>query len=293
MRVLRGALRVFALLPLPVAHGLGAALGFLAWLLPNDARRVTRINLARCFPELSRTQRRRLERRSLREAGKTFTELGPMWYWPPERLERTVRERINEALFYDGVRAGQGVIALIPHLGCWEICNTYYTRRVPLTILYRPPRMQALDEPIREWRARAGTRLASTTRTGVKALFRALGAGEVVGILPDQDPGRGAGAFAPFFGHDAYTMTLVSRLAQKSGARVVTVYAQRLPWGRGYRIRYDAVDDEIHSTDLAQSAAALNRAVERCVRRCPEQYQWSYKRFKTAPEGERSPYRRH
>lgn len=290
--VLLGALRLFSCLPLPVAHGLGAVLGWLAWLLPTEARRVSRINIDLCFPELSPEQRRRLVRRSLAEAGKTFTELGPAWHWRPERLETCIRERRDEAVFYDGVRAGQGVIALIPHLGCWEICNLYYTRRVPLTILYRPPRMRELDEPIQRWRARAGTRLATTSRSGVKALLRALADGEVVGILPDQDPGRGAGAFAPFFGHDAYTMTLVSRLAQRSGARVCAVYGERLPRGRGYRLRWHAVDEDIHAADVETSVAALNRAVERCVRERPDQYQWSYKRFKTVPEGGRSPYRR-
>lgn len=290
--LLFAALRGFACLPLPLVHGLGALLGWLAWALPTEARRVTRINLERCLPELSAEARRGLARRSLQEAGKTFAELGPMWRWRPERLEPLVREVDNEGVIADALQSGRGVIALIPHLGCWEICNLYYARRVPLTVLYRPPRMRQLDAPVQRWRARAGARLAATSRSGVKTLLRALAAGEVVGILPDQDPGRGAGVFAPFFGHPAHTMTLVSRLVQRSGAQVVTVYGQRLPRGRGYRIRLHAVDDAVRSPDMATSVAALNRAIERCVRECPEQYQWSYKRFKTTPGGVRSPYRR-
>lgn len=288
-----GFVRLCARLPLPVNHALGALLGWLAWALPNQARRVSLVNVALCFPELESAARLRLARRSLMEAGKTLTELGPMWHWPPERLEALVRETVDDRLLFEGYRAGKGVIALIPHLGCWEICNLYYARRVPLTILYRPPRMHELDVPVQRWRARAGARPASTSRAGVKSLFRALASGEVVGILPDQDPGAGAGVFAPFFGHPARTMTLISRLAQRSGARVVTVYGQRLPRGRGYRLRYRLVDNDIYATDLETSVAALNRAVEHCVRECPEQYQWSYKRFKAAPPGYDSPYRRH
>lgn len=291
--LLLGALRGFGYLPLPIVHGIGALLGWLAWLLPTDARRVSLINLGLCFPDLTERERRRLGRRSLQEAGKTFTELGPMWQWRPERAEKSVRGITNEALFLEGVASRDGVITLIPHLGCWEICNLYYARRVPLTVLYRPPRLRDLDAPIQRWRARAGARLATTSRSGVKTLLRSLSDGEVVGILPDQDPGRGAGVFAPFFGRDAYTMTLVSRLAQRSGARVFTVYGERLSWGRGYRLHWQPVDDEIRSPDLATSVAALNRAIEQCVRACPAQYQWSYKRFKTAPEGSQSPYRKH
>lgn len=291
-RLVLGAIRACAWLPLPLAHALGAALGWLLWLLPNSAARVSRTNLALCYPEWSRRQRNRLARRSLQEAGKTFTELGAMWYWPPDKLENLVRERVDEQPFLDAVASGSGVITLIPHLGCWEICNFYYARRVPLTVLFRPPRMAALDEPIQRWRARAGARLASTSRSGVKSLLRALAAGEVVGILPDQDPGRGAGEFAPFFGHPAYTMSLVARLAQRSGAQVFTVYGERLAWGRGYRIRWQRVEADIASPDLLTSVASLNRAVERRVRECPSQYQWSYKRFKTVPGGGPSPYAR-
>lgn len=291
-RLVLGAVRACARLPLPLAHALGAGLGWLLWLLPNSARRVTRINLSLCFPDQGRAQQRRLARRSLQEAGKTFTELGAMWYWDPERVEGLVRERVDEQPFLDAVASGTGVITLIPHLGCWEICNLYYARRVPLTVLYRPPRMAELDVPIQQWRARAGARLASTSRSGVKTLLRALADGEVVGILPDQDPGRGAGTFAPFFGHDAYTMTLVARLAQRSGAQVFTVFGERLGHGRGYRIRWQRVEADIASADLQTSVNALNRAVERRVRECPSQYQWSYKRFKTAPDGQISPYAR-
>ncbi len=288
-----GFVRFCGWLPLPLNHALGALLGWIAWIVPNQARRVTLINLDLCFPELTAASRRRLAQLSLREAGKTLTELGPMWHWRPERLESLVRETIDDDLLFDGVRRGNGVIALIPHLGCWEICNLYYARRVALTILYRPPRMQQLDLPIQRWRARVGARPASTSRSGVKSLFRALAQGEVVGILPDQDPGAGGGVFAPFFGRSTRTMSLVSRLAQRSGARVVTVYGERLRGGRGYRLRYRLVDDDIYDSDLQTSVTALNRAVEYCVRELPEQYQWSYKRFKAAAPGDQSPYQRH
>ena len=289
--VVRSALRLFALLPLPAAHGLGAVIGWLGWVAGGRLRRVTETNLGLCFAERPPRQRARLARRSLTEAGKTLTEMGAMWLWAPERAERLVREVRGDDTARRLYAEGRGIIALIPHLGCWEICNLYYARRYPLTALYRPPRLVALRDTVHRARERVGARLVPTSASGVKALHRALAAGEVIGILPDQDPGRGHGVFAPFFGIPANTMTLAARLARRSGAPVVIVYGERLARGRGYRIHLEEVDKAIADPDPGRAATAMNAAVERLVRRCPEQYQWSYKRFKTRPDGEGIAYR--
>ncbi len=121
---------------------------------------------------------------------------------------------------------------------------------------------------------------------GVKALCHALADKQNIGILPDQDPGNNGGIFAPFFGVTANTMALVSRLAKKTGAPVIYIYAERLPKGRGYRIYFHDASDAVYDSDTIQSATAINQGIEYCVREHPEQYQWSYKRFKTRPAGE-------
>ena len=292
MRVLlfKLVLRLFALLPLRVAHALGAGLGWLAWVLPTGLRDTTLTNLRLCFPDMPEPERRRLARASLRETGKTFTEMGAMWFWSPAQVYGLVRETVNEDMAVDLYRQGRGLIVLIPHLGSWEMCNLHYAQDFPLTALYRPPRMAGLQRMIQQSRERVGARLVPTTAGGVKGLYAALGRHEVVGILPDQDPGRGGGVFAPFFGIPASTMTLVPRLAQRTGAPVVLIYGERLPKGRGYRTHFHPVGDAIRDADPAVAAAALNRGVETCVRECPSQYQWSYRRFKTRPEGEESLY---
>lgn len=286
----RGLLRLFAQLPLPGAHGVGTALGRTAWWLGGRLRRVTETNLAWCFPEQPAAERRRLGRRSLEEAGKTLTEMGPMWLWPPDRLVGLVESVQGDVPLERLFGQGRGIIALIPHLGCWEICSAYFARRFPLTALYRAPRLAALEPTIHRARERVGARLVPTTASGVKALHQALAAGEVIGILPDQDPGRGSGVFAPFFGIPTNTMGLVARLARRSGAPVITVFGERLPRGRGYRLHVSAVDEAIHSDDPVRSATVMNAAIERLVRRFPDQYAWSYKRFKTRPAGEAAPY---
>jgi KDO2-lipid IV(A) lauroyltransferase len=166
------------------------------------------------------------------------------------------------------------------------MAGLYIARRFPVTTLYRPPRVRELDAFIRAARERTGATLVPTDAGGVRALYRALAQGEVVAVLPDQDPGRGGGVFAPFFGQPAWTMALLSRLATRSGAPVFFGFARRLPRGDGYRLEFLPALAATTSVELTESAAAVNAAVEVCVRRVPAQYQWSYKRFKTRPPGE-------
>ena len=135
---------------------------------------------------------------------------------------------------------------------------------------------------MRAGRARGHISLATTDYAGVKKLLAALKRGEAIGVLPDQVPSQGDGAWADFFGRPAYTMTLIARLQQKTGAAIIFLYAQRLPWGRGYALRCLPPLAPL-SENAAQAARQINAAVEEIVRVCPEQYLWSYNRYKGTP----------
>jgi len=282
--VARGVLRLMALLPLPLVRAVGTLLGWLLALLPNELRHITRVNLERCLPEQSPGERERLVRRSLVETGRTFAELGPLWLWPAERVVGLVRQVSGWELVEAAQAAGRGIVLLSPHLGAWEVGSVYYAAHYPITALYRPLRMTEMDELVRTARQRNGAVLMPTDSSGVRALYRELAAGRTVGILPDQDPGRGAGVFAPFFGHPANTMVLVSRLAARSGATLFYCVPERIPGG--YHLHYTAAPEAVSGSELEASVAALNSGVESWVRRLPAQYLWSYKRFKSRPEGE-------
>ncbi len=282
---------LWSYLPLPVAHAIGALLGLAGSLVPNFNRAVARRNLELCFPASSEKERRRLERRSLIETGKTAAETPLLWCGDPGRVLGLVREVVGGEAVDRALAEGRGVIVAGPHLGAWEMLGLYLGSRYPLTALFRPPRYASMARLMSAGRERTGGRLVPTDAQGVRAVFKAAAKGEVVGILPDQDPRQSGGAFADFFGIPAYTMTLLSKLAAKSGVLVVIGYAERLPAGRGYRIHFDPVDDAVQDRDPAVSTAVLNAAVEQAVRGIPAQYQWSYKRFRTRPEGEPDLYR--
>ena len=291
-RAARLGFRLGSLLPLPAAHALGGALGLAAARLPSKPGHVTRTNLALCFPSLAREDRERLARASLAEAGRLGLELGGLWCWSRERTLGLVREVEGEELLREALALGRGAILAVPHLGAWELVGLYCSVRYPMTSLYKPPRMSEMERFYRGARERFGGRLVPAGAGGVLALSRALRRGELAGILPDQDPGRGGGIFVPFFGVLANTSVLLSRIAGRSSAPVLFAYAERLPRGSGFAIRFRRGSEAIGAPDLAASAEALNRDVERLVRERPEQYLWSYKRFRVRPPGEADPYRR-
>jgi KDO2-lipid IV(A) lauroyltransferase len=282
---------VSAHLPLRVSQALGALVGALAWRFSPRTRSVTLRNLELCLPELTGTERKELARSSLMEAGKTFLEVGALWRWPRERITGLAVEVSGRELVDQAVASGRGVILASPHLGAWEMVGLYWSTQHLITSLYRPSRVPTVDACIRRWREHLDARLVPADAGGVKALLLALKRGQIAGILPDQEPGQeGGGAFVPFFGVPAWTMTLLSRLASRSGALVVFCYAERLPKGKGFHLQVIPAPEAIADEDPVRGATALNQGVEDCVRRLPQQYQWAYRRFRTHPPGEASRY---
>jgi len=290
--LLRIVLTLLAHLPLSVVQAIGALLAWCSWLLKGRSARITRCNLALCFAHLSQQERDRLARQSLIETGKTLAEMGKAWLAPPATTLSYITKVTDQFGLQQAFEKGRGVIAIVPHLGNWEVLNLYAADCLPLNILYQPPKIKALDPFILAARSRTGTKVYPTDRSGVAAMFQALRNGELVGILPDQVPPPAAALFAPFFGIPAATMTLISRLAQKTGAPVMCAYAKRLPRGRGFEVVFKPADPEIMADDLQRSVAALNRSIEACVMEALSQYQWEYKRFKTGPNGKTQFYNR-
>lgn len=229
---------------------------------------------------MSKYERDELAKKSLIETAKTACELGQIWINPPEKsLQKIVRFSGKEHL--DAALAkGAGIIVLAPHLGNWELCGLFLDSYAQNTYLYKPPKLAAFEAKMLQYRSRLGATLAPTSAKGVAMLLKALARGELVGILPDQEPNEESGVFAPFFGVDALTMTLVSKLANRTQASVLSIFAKRLENSEGFEVVIQAARAEVASEDIAIATTALNQTVEDCVRLAPAQYQWEYRRFK-------------
>ena len=278
-------LRLAGRLPLRTLHGIGAALGWLLWRVPNPLRRKAVQTLSCVITQVDGKSSHTLLKPALIQTGKAALELCRIWRGDAQAALGLVHEVRGGELFDAALASGRGLIVAAPHLGCWELLNFWLCSRTPIAIAYRPPRRAEIEPLLIKARgALAAEQVRAEGAAGVRTLFKRLRAGGVVGILPDQQPKAGEGEFAPFFGTPALTMVLLSRLAQRTGATVLFAFAERLPRGAGYRIHFLPAPAGIADPDLAAAVAALNRGVENCVRLAPEQYQWAYKRYSIRPK---------
>ncbi|MDP3835559.1 MAG: lysophospholipid acyltransferase family protein [Hydrogenophaga sp.] len=277
--LIRCLFRVLSWMPLPLLHAAGWLLGWLSFALSGRYRR-------RLFAHAAQAGvSRRVALDSVGESGKLVAELPRLWLGRPVRVDWQGAGHIEAQQ-----TQGSGVLFLTPHLGCFEITAQAYAQRFgathPMTVLFRPARKPWLRDLVAGARERPGLLTAPTTLAGVKQLIKALRAGQAVGLLPDQVPPDGQGVWAPFFGRDAYTMTLSARLAQTGGVRILLSWGERLSWGRGYRVHvrpFEPLNGGPLSADASAAAGQINRAMEALVRECPAQYLWSYDRYKTPP----------
>ena len=271
-RISHSALSLFAMLPLPIIHGLGVLLGWLSYFSISKHKRVMRRNIELCGFALDKNL---LLRQNIAETGKALLETFPIWLRSQSSVIDLVKDCDGWQYVDAALAAGKGIIFLTPHLGCFEITSLYYGACHPMAVLFREPRQRWLLPLINSGRQRGKITLAPANGSGVKLLLQALKRGEAIGMLPDQAPFEGEGEWAPFFGRPAYTMTLASKLAQKTGAQVFMAFGERLSCGRGYHIHIKP----IASGGIA-TPALLNAEIERMIQQCPTQYLWSYDRYK-------------
>jgi Kdo2-lipid IVA lauroyltransferase/acyltransferase len=285
-------IRLLARLPLRWGARLGTLLGRLNWRTRGRMARTTGTNIALCFPELDGPTQAALSRHSLEHIFRTFTEAGAIWLWPAERTLGLIREVDGLNLLQQAHAEGKGVIMLSPHVGNWELMGLFMNTcgLGQTSQLYQAPTDPALAELLFTARSRTGARMVATDKKGVAELLQGLRRGEVIGILPDQVPDESGGEFAPFFGIPALTMTLCTRLLQKTGARAVICAAVRTEDRPGFRLVFREPDPKIYAQHMPEALAGLNSSLEALIREFPEQYHWEYKRYKRQPPGRQRPY---
>lgn len=267
--------RFFSHWPLWALHAIGQAVGWLAWLFSPTYRQRFSANAKTAGLQFSQV------RGAIGQAGSMSTELPRLWMGKSPAMVWTEG---SLACVESAYAAGHGVLFLTPHLGCFEVTAqaltaTFSAKFGPLTVLYRPSRKEGLGQVMEATRARPGLDTAPTTLAGVRQMIKALRAGRAVGLLPDQVPPEGMGQWTPFFGKPAYTMTLAARLALQTGAKLMVIWGERLPWGQGYRIHASELNTP-EKADVDLLVLQINQAMERLILTRPDQYLWGYARYK-------------
>jgi KDO2-lipid IV(A) lauroyltransferase len=267
--------------PLAFVAAVGNAIGSIFfWLIP-ERRRVTRINLQKCFPQLGEREREQLARRHFRAFCRSFIERGILWWAPRSRIERLVRIEGVEHL----KAAGPRVVVFAPHFVAFDATWARLSGEFPMALMYARQKNPLFDSLMIRGRARFGARIYPR-QAGIKAGLREIEAGRLYYYLPDMDYGPKRSVFVPFFGVPAATITGLSYIARQTQAAVVPCVTRMLPGGGGYVARLYPAWRDFPSGDDAADARRMLAFIEERVLEMPEQYFWLHKRFKTRPPGD-------
>ena len=276
-------LKLCSMLPLRVLQVMGAGIGELAFKLSPSLRKHTHDNL-----ELAGYDDKALFERVGRNAGRQAMESIWVWYRPAETvLERVIFSEETLSLVRDAMVSGRPIVFMTPHVGCFEVLPVWLAATFwketgrNISVVYRPPKKDILRKIVGEARQAPGIEACPTTLAGVKRIIRNLRDGHTFGALPDQVPSKGEGVWADFFGRPAYTMTLPVRVAKQFDAIKIFAWGRR--GSRGWELQAELWEDAL-TGNLEKDCRAMNAKIEEIIRRMPEQYAWSYNRYKV-PSG--------
>lgn len=283
-----GVLKLIARLPRRLLLAVGRGLGVLVQHFPSRRRHVAEVNIALCFPELSKTEQAALVNAHLRDIGLMMVEFALGWMGTDRAIARTPVTLEGIEHLETARTLGKGVLLVGGHFSHLELCARLVSRHIRIAGMYR-----RMDSAVFEWavlRARLGYADAMFDKDDIRGTVKYLRSGGTLWYAPDQDMRSKDNVFAPFFGVPAATITATHHLARLSGALVVPFFHRRRPDGRGYVLRLGAPLQDFPSTDAADDTARVNACIEQMVREAPEQYLWVHKRFKTRPPGSPNVY---
>jgi len=274
--MIRLFLSVCSILPLKINHIFGTLIGKLLYLINSEAKKVSAQNIEICFPELTSKDQKSLVKNALIHTGKNLTESGLIWNQSFSKNADYVCD-FNGKHYLDNFKK---TILLVPHIGCWELTGRVLADNRKVTFMYKPLRSQKQNDYLFKRRNQGNLTMARADKSGILKIQRALKNSELVGILPDQDPGIDGGIMSPFFNKQTNTMTLLAKIAKKNDLQVLMFWAKRLSKGKGYELNLEPLDLSVNGESLEEQVASMNHCVEALIRKMPEQYMWSYKRFK-------------
>lgn len=278
-------------LPLGLLAKLGMLVGRLGYHFAKSRRYIATRNIALCFPELSKQEQNKIVLEHFQWLVRSTLEHGILFYSSPKRLNRLIQVEGNPK--YADEHPQQAVMWLVPHfvgLDIAAIAGQLHQDR-PAASIYQAQSNPVMDKAMRESRIRLGKCVIFTRQQGLVPVMRAIRRdGLAFFNLPDQDFGMQDAEFVPFFNIPAATLTAPSRIARTLNMKIVPIVAQMLPGGQGYKVIFHPPLENIPTDDTYADTLKINQFIEQEIRKCPAQYLWVHRRFKTRPQGESSLY---
>ena len=281
-------LKVISRFPLSFLQLLASCIAILLYSFNSSLKRITGINLKLAYPELDETAYQALLKKSLKSQCMTYIESIKCWGMPPEYSLNQIKNIYGEQHLTEVLANKKGVIVVVAHLGCWELLNAWLNLHAAPMIMYKPNKHKAVDRFMLEARQRLNATLVPTDENGVRAIFKHLKKGGLTVILPDHLPKASGGIYSEFFGQKTLSTTLVSKLASKTQCNIVGLSCIRNETS-GFNVYCSPLSDQILSKNLQTSVDSLNQNLESMINVAPEQYVWSYKRFRNV-EGNKNLY---
>ena len=272
--------KIIALLPLWLLQNLALMIAFILNLFNSSIKRITSINIQLAYPDMSATAKRQLVSQSIRSQCLTYIEFIKCWGMPPSYSLSLLKNIYGENILTEALANKKGVIVVVPHFGCWELLNAWLNLYTEPMIMYKPNKNKGINRYLLEAREKFNATLVPTDETGIRAIFKHLNQGGLTVILPDHLPKPSGGIYSNFFGQNTLSITLVSKLAAKTQCNVIGLSCIRQPNLRHFDVHCQTLSDEILSKDLQSSVDTLNIAMQDTINQAPEQYIWSYKRFR-------------
>ena len=270
-------------LPFRVLVAIGNGLGSLFYLLAKERRFVATVNLSLCFPEMSDAARNKLVRDHFKMFARGFIERSILWWASAERINSLIR--VEGVEHFEAIKNKPSVL-LTPHFVGMDVGGQWVAQHTDTVCIYANQKNMYLTELLLNKRARFGKQRLSSRSQGLRPILKGMREGMPFIYPTDQDQGIKDGAFIPFFGVPAATMTSVPRIAKITGAKVVPAITRVLPGGEGYVLTFYPAWENYPTGDDIADTRRMNEFIEQRVLEMPEQYFWLHKRFKTRPEGE-------
>lgn len=273
-------LKSISILPLPFLQYIARGIAHLLYYSDSSIKRITSINLQLAYPKLAPTTLQKRVHLSIQSQCQTYIEFLKCWGMSPQYSLDLLKNIHGESVLTEALANKKGVIVVVPHFGCWELLNAWLNVYTQPMIMYKPYKTKGVNHYILEARQKFNATLVPTDETGIRSIFKHLKQGGLTVILPDHLPKPSGGIYSYFFQQHTLSATLVSKMAAKTQCNVIGLSCIRNTDATGFNVYCTKLFQEILSKDLQQSVDCLNLAMQDMINQAPEQYIWSYRRFR-------------